>query len=233
MAMKLNKYIFLPVILATVLNGCQAYKGAVHLQAPAPLPSFHAGGEGMPMRRVAVLPLYCDQETAGSMRGMDMVFNEELAKTSLFEMVPVSREILAAHFGWQETSSVEILPADLLPRLAAEYGVDGVLFMDVTHYFPYQPVSIGVRAKLVDVKTGQIQWAFDHLFDSSQPAVSDAAQRYYVTHSNSNVAVPADGSSILQSPGRFSRYVAGEMFRSLKNVPSQAESAKVIVKPVD
>ena len=223
---------FLLATFAMALNGCQVAKVVCHT-APAPLPSFHADGAGTPMRRVAVLPLYYNQQTAGSMRDMDMTFNEELTKTSLFEVVQISRSDLETHFGWQQMSSVEVLPGNLLARLAAEYGVDGVLFTDVTHYFPYRPVSIGVRAKLVDVNTGQIRWAFDHLFDSSQPDTSDAAQRYYLKNSRDTYPVPLDGSPILQSPSRFSRYVACEMFRSLKNVPQEAESAKVPIKPAD
>lgn len=231
--MKLKQSYLLLAVLALAMNGCETAKIVCGHSQP-PLPSFHAEGEGIPMRRVAVLPLYYDLQSLGSLQDMDVAFNAELTRTSLFEVVPISRAELETHFGQRQFSSVEVLPGDLLLRLRAAYGVDGVLFIDVTHYSPYRPIAIGVRAKLVDVNSGQIRWAFDHLFDSGLPATGDAAKRYYLSNNRKDNELPMDeGGAILQSPARFSKYAAYETFRSLKNVPQETESPKALAKSAD
>ena len=192
----LKSHYFLLALLATSLTSCQLkpFRAATPV---APIPSFRADGGGSPIRRIAVLPPYCNQQTASSVNDLEMTFQSELSKTSLFELVPISHAAMEMHFGKPQISSVDIIPGDLLFRLRSEYGVEGVLFIDITHYFPYGPISIGVRVKLVDATTGKIR------------------------------------RPILQSPTRFSKYVAYEVFRSLKNVPEDPENAKVPPQPAD
>ena len=175
------------------------------------------------MRRVAVLPINYDPEALRSIREMESAFHAELIKTSLFEVVPVSREDLLTDLGSRQFSSVETLPGNLLERLRVRYGVDGVLFIDVTHFFAYRPLSLGIRAKLVDVSTGRIRWAFDYLFDSGNAATAVAASRFDLQQCRENRALPGDGTSILSSPARFSKYAAYEVFRSLRAVPRRQE----------
>src|SRR5689334_6697516 len=174
-----------------------------------------------PMRRVALLPVTYDIPYDTSLSEVDAALTRELAKTSLFELVPVSRESLDKLIGHRQLSSVEVLPGELLSKLSATYGVDGVLFTDLTAYRPYQPITIGLRSKLIDVRTGQIRWAFDHLFDAGNLETSAAARGYYVAittprHLTVEPQLPDEsGAPVLQSPSRFAQYVAWEAFRSL------------------
>ena len=202
------------VALALVLNGCATTKKLVCRPA-APAPSFHSNAGGAPMRRVALLPLCYEQEAGPFLRDMDATFNLELNKKNNFEVVTVSRADMEAMFNKRQLSSVGTLPADLLAKLSAQYGVDGVLLTDVTHYFPYHPISIGIRAKLVDARTGEVRCAFDHLYDSGRPEIANQARCYYEQNSQTGSPLPQDGSIVLQSPSRFSKFVACETYRSL------------------
>ncbi len=73
---------------------------------------------------------------------------------------------------------------------------------------------MGVRSKLVDIHTGEIRWAFDSLFDSGKPAVALAARHFYLANSQTNLPITTDGGAVLQSPLRFSGYVAWEAYES-------------------
>jgi hypothetical protein len=136
------------VLLASLFVGCaQISKETAYVPAP-PLPSFHAQ---IPepvnqIRRVAVLPIAYQTPLEASLAGLDSALREELAKTSLFELVPISRQELDSRFNQRQFSSVEIVPAELLTTLRTEYGVDGVLFTELTSYRPYQPIAIGLRS---------------------------------------------------------------------------------------
>lgn len=228
-----KSYTLLLAVLATAITGCQLKKLCAKKPPAAPIVSFRSGGGGAPLRRIAMLPPYCNQQTASSVNGLEMTFQAELAKTGLFEVVPITHSTMEKHFGHPQISSVDIIPGDFLFRLRTEYGVEGVLFIDITHYFPYQPISMGIRVKLVDATTGKIRWAFDHLFDSSNPATSEDAQKFYLKNSHDTYPVPTEGNPILQSPIRFSKYVAYEVFRSLENAPQGPENAKVVVQTAD
>lgn len=216
--MKLTLRLLLLAVAAIFLASCAQRPKQVYVPAP-PVPSFHAhiAGPANPIRRVAVLPIACDTTLEASLGELDAAVTQELAKTSMFELVPVSRDALDTRFGRRQFSSVEVLPGELLTTLRADYGVDGVLFTDLTHFRPYQPISIGVRSKLVDAQSGQVRWAFDHLFDAGNLETAKAAAGYYLATTPPRRAVePGEkGAAVLQSPSRFSKYVAWEAFRSL------------------
>jgi hypothetical protein len=200
-----------------LVTGCATVRVAKNLVQPA-IPSYHQDAGGAPMRRVAVLPMYFDNEQQATPRELDLVFHAELAKTSAFEVIPISREELSAHFGIPQVSSVQVIPRDLLSRLVEDYGVDGILFTDVTHYAPYRPICIGIKCKLVDARSGEQRWVFDHVFDSANPEIAVAAKRFSVDQEAQQLPIASDGSSILQSPSQFGKYVAHETYRSLISI---------------
>jgi hypothetical protein len=215
---------FLYFILATLfLASCMQVPKRAYQPEP-PMRSFHAAvaGSAFPIRRVAVLPIAFDTSLEASLGELDAAMAQELAKTSMFELVPVTRAALESSFGRRQFSSVEVLPGELLTKLRADYGVDGVLFTDLTYFRPYQPISIGVRTKLVDAQSGQVRWAFDRLFDTGNSTTAKAAEGYYLaTTPRSPAAEPNDkGAAVLQSPSRFTKYVAWEAFRSLLDTPA-------------
>jgi hypothetical protein len=188
-------------------------------RTPPPLTSYHDTQQGIPIRRVAMLPLCYERENGTAAAEIDTSFHAELTKTTLFEVVWINRAQLETMVGRRQISSVEKIPVELLSALAAQYGADAVLFTDVTHYFPYQPISLGVRCKLVDIRTGEIRWAFDHLFDSGKPAIALDARHFYMANNQTNLPIGNDGNSVLQSPLRFASYAAWESYRSLLNKP--------------
>lgn len=174
--------------------------------APGPIPAS--------VHRTAVLPLYSSTWAPNDLAPLENALLAELAKVERFEVSPVTRSTLHASFGQEAFLSSTALPADLLPRLADNLAVDAVLLLDLTHYSPYQPLAIGIRAKLVAVADGRVLWSFDSIFDSANPGVAKAARQYHAA--DSRPAYPLESSAgILQSPSRFAKYVAHAMFETL------------------
>lgn len=166
------------------------------------------------VRRVALLPLHSDSWKGDTLEPLEIAFTAELQKFERFEVVAVPRARMRDEFGAESVLSSAALPADVLARLRAAYGADAVLFEDLTHYAPYQPISIGVRAKLVSTIDGTVLWSFDALFDGAQPSVAVAAREYYLQQGRP--AHPLENSSgMMQSPSRFAKYVAHAMFGTL------------------
>ena len=202
-------------------------------------PVNHAGDPVLEptLRRVVLLPVYggalADGETAA---GLDTIFATELQKKNRFEVVVLSRAESRRRFGADEFSSVAALPFGFLAKLKREYAADAVLWVDLTAYRAYRPLTLGVRAKLATVESTRLVWTFDTVFSAEDPAVANAARRHFVDQTHT--AVPADLTrSALQSPRRFAAYVASATFATLPPVappvgllppgPSNVAPAKV------
>jgi len=181
--------LFLTVLLAVLgalalLTGCETPGAALaDLRAPyKPDNIFLAGGK-LPggLKRVAVLPLACDQRQTDLSSGRDAlqpVLFAELIKTKHFEVVRISREELRRLTGREDWTGEEVLPANLLETLRKESGCDAVLFSELTEFRAYPPLAVGWRFKLMDVRGGKILWAGDEQFDAGNPAVIAGARRY-------------------------------------------------------
>lgn len=214
-------------LLAILLQGCHSVREGIRakvVRTPQNQPPRAANyflpplpDRSLPMRRVAMLPLSAGRFSPDALRDIAAAFQAELSRKTLFEVVPVSGAALEAICGRRQLSSVEPVPADLMDALRERLGAEGVLFTDITHFHPYRPVAIGVRAKLVDINTGAISWACDFVYDSGQPAVAENARTFQRLFSDPNRAIPDDGGSVLISPSRFAKFVANDAFSSLNN----------------
>ncbi|WP_309016719.1 hypothetical protein [Pelagicoccus sp. SDUM812003] len=208
-------------LCAVVLSGCKSVhsynsRHDTTLGKKDKVQNVHRGTE-LPehLRRVALLPLArgrYDHIEMGSIRDN---FVQEIGKRNLFEVVAIEPERMEEMFGSEEFASVELLPTTLLSKLHTVYAIDGVMLIDISYYNPYQPVGIGVRAKLLDGHTGEIVWAADEVFDAANPAVSNAARKYFQTQSVNQYPLHHT-QSVLHSPTRFSKYVADAIFSTIQ-----------------
>jgi len=209
------------VLLGIALAGCSALPmrdGAI--SGPFYTPTNVTGVARIPaeIRRVIVLPVWGGpQITAETLVALDTVCQAELNRTAKFEVVPLSRQAFYNLTGQRQISSVEKLPAVLLEKLLSlnnPYGADAVLFIDVTTYSPYTPLTLGLRTKLARTSNSEIIWAADNLFPSAEPAVANSArlhaERFGTDRGRTNLS-----HTILQNPERYAGYVAAATFATL------------------
>jgi len=169
------------------------------------------------LRRVAVLPLAAEtanRDLPSGCAALAPVLWEELVKTRKFEVVTVDAATLRRGTGQTAWTGTETLPADFLTYLRREYGCDGVLFAELTAYRAYAPLAVGWRLKLVDVRSGQIIWAADELFDAAQPAVYRAAQRFAGPQSLWPFGREENWAAA-NSPRQFGRYATAALLDTL------------------
>ena len=176
--------------------------------------TYNTGVSAVEVQRVAILPIYNEDIDGELIDNLDETFQKELVSQNLFEVVPVSRRQLKHFFKHFQFNSAEPLPNHFLDWAQDEFDAHAVLLVDLTHYNPYKPISVGVRSKLVSIEGGEILWAFDTLFDAGDPRVAVAARRFQLSHQK--MGYPLDnGSSILRSPNRFAQYVAHDVFSTI------------------
>ncbi|MDQ8180432.1 hypothetical protein [Pelagicoccus sp. SDUM812005] len=209
-------------ILALALSGCKTANALnsrfdTTVGKKHKLTNVHEVEKALPahLRRVALLPVYKGRYDHIDMTVIEQNFVQELGKLNLFELVAVEPEKMDELFGVERFSSVEVLPTKLLSKLHEIYAIDGVMLVDITYYNAYQPVAMGVRAKLLDGHSGELVWAADETFDGANPAVSNAARKYFQTQSTTEYPLQRT-QTVLHSTARFSKYVAYALFDTIQ-----------------
>lgn len=169
------------------------------------------------MRRVAILPISCDETDPAKINGcetLEPLLVMELSKSQHFECVKLQPELLKKISSRPRWSATDRLPQDLLELIGKETGCDAVLFSELTHYRPYSPLVIGWNLKLVELKTRKVLWAVDETFDAGEPAVANGARRFQMDRQQAN-PVLADSRQVLSSPRLFGQYTARTIVATL------------------
>lgn len=213
---------------AALLAGCQS----IPLIDPARGGPFYTpanitGGPRLPdeVHRVVLLPLHGGVEIDDdTLERFTAAFAAELSRTQRFEVVTARGDEIRRLTGGRRIGSTDLLPPTLLSQMASTHGAQAALFVDITTFSAYPPLSLGVRAKLVRLRDGEILWGADNLFDSAQAPVVNSARRYSLDLGSGNGAGDLS-HTILQNPTRFAAYAAFSTFSALP------QRLKVATKP--
>ena len=210
-------FLFVVLALLTACSGLHMPGADSAKTGPffTPTNTTNRGPLPLAMRRVLVLPVSgTSQMTEETLHSIDEQVNAELTRTSKFETVVMTRDDMKQMYGQFSISSVAELPMGFFEKLAKTYGVDAILFTDITTYSPYPPLSIGVRQKLARASDRVIWWAADNVFSAADPAVANSARRSVLKLGTDRG--PGDLShTVLQNPTRFAAFALSETFATL------------------
>jgi hypothetical protein len=181
--------------------------------------NIHQAGATLPLsfRRVAVLPVWVPAdrgELAAGREALDIVLRTELGRAARFELVWISPADLQHWTDRDSWSAAQDLPPMLVRRLQEQFGCDGALFAEVTHFHAYPPLRVGWNFKLLDFDSARILWAADEIFDAGEPSVVIGARRYHLAHSHQPGPLK-DSRGILLSPRRFGHYATETLLATL------------------
>ena len=214
--MKATLLIILP-FLVLVFSSCRKLEQEKVLARAEPfVPSNLYPVERLPtyFNRVAILPCYHADPDTPLLDYIDNVFHQELAQERIFETIRISTDQMRKLFGFGRISSSSDLPENFLRTLDEQTGANGVLFVDLDSYRPYRPMSLGVRAKLVDLKSGEFMWAIDETFDAGHAGVIVGASMFQEKAQVRALSSKTSGS-VLHSHRVFSKYIASTVFSTL------------------
>jgi hypothetical protein len=206
------------VVACIFFSACNSQNPRPPEPTAAPfVPQNFARYERMPsdLHRAAVLPLW---HSAGSdeafIGDIEAALLLEVNASGAFETVFVTRPQMRELFGRRQFTSTELLPSNLLPMLQSRFRADAVLLLDLTVFDPYRPLRMGLRGKLLDIRSGQMIWAFDEIFNAGDPSVAAGALAYNRAQNLSSHPLDRSGS-VLQSPRLFAKYAAYMAFQTL------------------
>jgi len=219
---------FAVALLAMATGGCAKRSMFAQALTPSyePLNVFREDA-ALPeqIRRVALLPVTVasdDGDMAFGRGTLEPIVFAEIARVRRFEVVSVTSEELRLLTGRTAWTPEEKLPIEFFEKIRDKFGVDAVLFTQLTQYRPYEPLLVGWRMKLIDADEPHILWAVDEVFDARVPTVAAAASRHLEGNPDTGTSL-SDSRSVLQSPRRFGRYTAHAVVQTM---PGRAMATK-------
>ncbi|MEN9841528.1 MAG: hypothetical protein RL376_1328 [Verrucomicrobiota bacterium] len=198
---------YLALGLTLLLGACSSVDPRGPDAGPVYTPRNVRGPEIWPesVRRVAVLPAYdaTKRLTYEFINGYDSSWRRALDHSQRAEFISLSRSTLTTWFSRDSFSSSDPLPYGMLGRITRETSAQAVLFLDLTYCSPYPPISLSYRARLVDLKSGDIIWMADEIVDAASAETARGARRF----ARENSSQPGDAAyGVVQSPTRFADY---------------------------
>ena len=235
----MKKIILRYTLLAAFLCGGTACKQVAKLQNGAYIGPFYSVGNvyktpeglGPHIKRVAMMPLTSGRGNRNAERGvhqMQVVLTEEFSRNRVFDIVTVTPDRLQRIFGRRAIYADEPLPHDFLQTLQRETGCQAVLFTELTTFRAYPPVALGWKIHLFDLKSENLIWAVDEVFDGGQNPVANSLRKHIrKNHSAHNSA--ATELLVLDSPREMARYSLSELIPTIvkknpKEITELAES---------
>ena len=204
-------------ILLVIGSSCRKFKEEkVVAKAEAFKPSNIYPVDRLPLHfnRVALLPCFHPDSVNSILNFCDQVFHQELSQQRIFEIIQLSPKELKSITGHERIASSRNLPSNFLKIIEEYTSANGVLFIDLDSYKPYRPMSLGVRSKLVDLKSGEFMWAIDETFDAGHASVIVGASQFQDVSQVRALSNKTKGS-VLHSPRNFTKYVASTVFSTL------------------
>ena len=91
---------------------------------------------------------------------------------------------------------------------------DGLLLGTITEFRPYPHMAIGLRLKLLDLADGQLIWALEQVWDSSDKTIKKRIRDYFKSMKGSGLA-PLNEQLATVSPIEFAKFVSYEVAETL------------------
>jgi len=91
---------------------------------------------------------------------------------------------------------------------------DGLLIGTITEFRPYPHMAIGLRLKLLDLTDGQLIWALEQVWDSTDKTTQQRIKNYYKSRKGSGRA-PLQEQLATVSPLEFIKFVSYEVAETL------------------
>jgi len=199
-------------LLLTVLlclGGCATHKSSIpegHYSYVNPNKDLTAIG------RVAIVELENDSTYPQISADVTAGLFQALQKRQMFGLTVVSQHDPAWRSLQLEGNSVQTLEQILAIRETLK--CDAVLLGTVTGFGPYPHMTMGLRLKLLDLRDGQLLWAIEQVWDSTDKATEKRIKEYYLSEKRSGFA-PLKEELAAVSPLEFIKFVSYEVAGTL------------------
>ncbi|MBN2136668.1 MAG: hypothetical protein JW720_02565 [Sedimentisphaerales bacterium] len=101
-----------------------------------------------------------------------------------------------------------------LSAIKEQLNCNAILTGTITAYQPYPHLSIGLRLKLTDLADGQLLWAFEQVWDTTDKTTEKRIKDYFEAQIRSGVT-PLHEQLVIVSSLKFVKFVAYEVAKTM------------------
>lgn len=211
------------MLLALILAGCQSSSD----KCPPSEANYYLNPQKSvcAIGRVALIEL--DNLSAQPQISMDTTdaLYEAIQKRNLFGLIVMWRSDPACKGLLVENNANYSL--DQLALLRKNLKSDAVLFGEVTQYYPYPRLAIGLRLKMMDLRDGSLIWATEQFWDTTDKQVEKRIENFFKRQVRSGYD-PLDYRMAIVSPHMFLKFVAYEVGQTIRTQDDTGLFGKVL-----
>jgi hypothetical protein len=168
--------------------------------------------------RVALVQMNSDSESPEIAAALTDALFVEIQKKQVFGVMVVRQDDPAWRDLQENLDSLQGLRQ--LEPVRVALGCNGLLVGTVTRYQPYPHMIVGLRLKLLDLTDGQLLWATEQVWDSSDRTIQKRIQVY--SREGRKAGQPSLREElVVVSPLSFSKFVAYEVAGTLARAGAQ------------
>ncbi len=213
-----NSMLCLICICPIVFGGCSVLD---YIQ-PVELPHGHfylnPYGDIASISRVVLLELENQSTHPDLADQMTMALSDGLSKKHLFSVRTVSRsdELWTA----LDLDNITAYSYEDLAMIRENLRADAVVFGTIKRYASYPHMQMAVHLKMVNVRNGELVWAIEEVWDSTDKNVELRMKRYFSTVMRTGYQ-PLNWELLITSPRAFNKFVVYEVVSTLPELSGQ------------
>lgn len=126
------------------------------------------------------------------------------------------RTVLRRDQAWRDLDLEEAASYSIkeLAEIRKQLKADAVIFGYISQYIPYPHMMLGLHLKMVDLRTGQLLWALEQVWDSTDRRVERRMKIFY-ERSMRDGYEPFGWRLMITSPKAFNKFVVDEVAQTL------------------
>lgn len=206
------KKIILLLAIALPLSGCTINNDKVGIK---PLKYYRYQGYNLKkIGRVLILEMNNFSDNPKLSDELTTALSEEIQKKQIFGL----ETLYYSDPKWKSLSiqSGSDFSLQQLSDIQTKFEVGAVLYGKIMHYRPYPRNSIGLKLKLVDCATGQLLWAVDQVWDSTDASTEEKVKSFFRNQMRSGYD-PADWKMVLLSPRLYNKFITFEIAQTFES----------------
>jgi hypothetical protein len=208
-AVSQKSHIAVLLLLAVLLSGCGAHRAS----APAGEYYYVCPDKSLTtISRAAIVELQNDSSHPEISADITEALFRALQKKQIFGLTLVRQNDPS----WRSLQLQQDTAYTLEQILAIREALkcDGVLVGTITEFRPYPRMVVGLRLELIDLRDGQLLWALEQVWDSTDKETEDRIKKYFKSVKRSGFA-PSQEWLASVSPLEFIKFVSHEVAGTL------------------
>lgn len=216
----MNRIAYGPVcsLAAVLLSGCSVLQYIQPVELPHGHYYLNPYGEIAQISRVVLLELENQSMHPDLADQMTQALSAGLGKKHLFSVRTVSRS--DELWTTLNLDNITAYSYEDLAMIRENLKADAVVFGTIKRYASYPHMQMSLHLKMVNVRTGELAWAIEEVWDSTDKNVELRMKRYFATEMRTGYQ-PLNWELLITSPRAFNKFVVYEVVSTLPELSGQ------------